>query len=234
MVQSRLDQRAVALGSFPVVLALLTWGIMALIKMPVALQLQGDQQQWFLRSYPLVNLALPPLLVLLPLLILPRHLRGLPAQVTACILMLAGAYYGWSEYSRQTPYGAQYGWDYVLRFADPYMAGGFALGFVAVVFSAKLSLSAGDPFKRAKNREFGDADWMKMDDAARLSPETGRIVVGERYRPDLDSVQEVGFKPSDRATWGKGGSAPLLTFGANFGSTHSLIFAGSGGFKTAP
>ncbi len=57
-------------------------------------------------------------------------------------------------------------------------------------------------------------------------------MVGERYRVDQTRVKEIAFDPADRATWGDGGSAPLLTYKLNFDSTHMMFFAGSGGFKT--
>ena len=41
------------------------------------------------------------------------------------------------------------------------------------------------------------------------------------------------FDPRNPDTWGKGGKAPLLAFDCSFGSTHGLVFAGSGGYKTS-
>ena len=32
--------------------------------------------------------------------------------------------------------------------------------------------------------------------------------------------------------WGKGGKSPLVCFDCGFGSTHGIVFAGSGGYKT--
>ncbi len=40
------------------------------------------------------------------------------------------------------------------------------------------------------------------------------------------------FLPYDRTTWGRGGTAPLLIDPCTEGSGHSLIFAGSGAFKS--
>lgn len=58
------------------------------------------------------------------------------------------------------------------------------------------------------------------------------MVVGEAYRVDLDRTAKVAFDPAKPATWGQGGKAPLLIDPCTEGPTHSLIFAGSGGFKT--
>ena len=63
-------------------------------------------------------------------------------------------------------------------------------------------------------------------------PMHGGIVVGEAYRVDQDTVSRVDFDPRDQRTWGQGGKAPLLIDSCDDGPTHSLIFAGSGGFKT--
>jgi type IV secretion system protein VirD4 len=62
--------------------------------------------------------------------------------------------------------------------------------------------------------------------------EDGGIVVGEAYRVDKDSVASHTFRADDKQSWGAGGKSPLLCFDASFGSTHGLVFAGSGGFKT--
>lgn len=73
---------------------------------------------------------------------------------------------------------------------------------------------------------------MSLNDAKRLFPQTGGIVLGEAFRVDKDTVADRGFRADDPETWGAGGNAPLLCFDASFGSTHGLVFAGSGGFKT--
>ena len=58
------------------------------------------------------------------------------------------------------------------------------------------------------------------------------MVVGERYRVDRDPGAEQSFRADDPETWGTGGKSPLLCFDASFGSSHGIVFAGSGGFKT--
>jgi hypothetical protein len=59
------------------------------------------------------------------------------------------------------------------------------------------------------------------------APPFGGLVVGEAYRVDEDKVAAVAFDPANRATWGKGGKAPLLIDPCASGPTHSLIFAGA-------
>ncbi|MBF9235619.1 Ti-type conjugative transfer system protein TraG [Microvirga alba] len=226
------DFRTIALAGFPVLIALLVWGLTALLWPKIGLRLAGQTQYWFLRILPLVNLSIPPLLTLPPVLLLPRHLRLIPPRSALILFMIAAAYYGYTEYSRLAPYESQFGWNVLLSYIDPLAGSGFVFGLLLVGISARLSMGGGATVKRARKAVLGDADWMTMKEAAERFPETGGIVIGERYRPDLDTVCEVGFNPRDPATWGKGGKAPLLTFDGSVGSTHGLIFAGSGGFKT--
>lgn len=86
---------------------------------------------------------------------------------------------------------------------------------------------------RSKSAAHGDAEWATMKLAGELLPPQGDLILGELYRPDLDpkSTARV-FKPGDPKTWGSGGRKPLMGFNCDFGSTHGLVFSGSGGFKT--
>ena len=82
----------------------------------------------------------------------------------------------------------------------------------------------------------GHAAWMTMKEARRvfsgLAPGYGGVVVGEAYRIDEDRVAGIPFAPRDRRSWGNGGNAALLVDPCTDGPTHSLLFAGAGGFKT--
>ncbi|KSV75637.1 hypothetical protein N185_17505 [Sinorhizobium sp. GW3] len=73
---------------------------------------------------------------------------------------------------------------------------------------------------------------MRRAAAAKLFPEAGGIVIGELYRVDKDHTAALRFLADDPASWGAGGKAPLLCFDGSFGSSHGIVFAGSGGFKT--
>ncbi len=109
-------------------------------------------------------------------------------------------------------------------------AGLFAL---RVALRGNAAFAASEPRRmRGRRAVHGDADWMKMQEAARLFPDAGGIVIGERYRVDRDSVATVAFRADQADTWGAGGRSPLLAFDGNFGSSHGIVFAGSGGFKT--
>ena len=89
---------------------------------------------------------------------------------------------------------------------------------------------------RAATDVHGHARFMTIAEARKLWPgpdaSHGGIVVGEAYSPVDDRVSDVPFDPRNKATWGKGGKAPLLIDPCLDGSTHSLLISGSGGFKT--
>lgn len=108
----------------------------------------------------------------------------------------------------------------------------------AMPFFGKVTGTRGRtaPRIRAQSDNFGHADWLSMKDARRLfpgpDPAHGGLVVGEAYRVDQDRVAGRAFDPADRGSWGTGGKAPLLVDPCRSGSTHALVFAGSGGFKT--
>lgn len=127
----------------------------------------------------------------------------------------------------------------ILNYVDPATVIGATLAAVVGVFAFRVALRGEAAFASAAPRRIqgkrsihGDAEWMALKDARRLFPQTGGIVVGEACRVDKDTVAERGFRANDRETWGVGGKSPLLCFDASFGSTHGLVFAGSGGFKT--
>ncbi|MBA1344925.1 Ti-type conjugative transfer system protein TraG [Rhizobium sp. WYCCWR 11146] len=127
----------------------------------------------------------------------------------------------------------------VLGYADPATMLGASTTFLAGVFALRVAMKGNAAFAKATPRRIagkravhGEADWMKVQEAAKLFPDPGGIVVGERYRVDRDSVAAVSFHADDPSTWGAGGKSPLLCFGGSFGSSHGIVFAGSGGFKT--
>ncbi|MHB1101728.1 MAG: Ti-type conjugative transfer system protein TraG [Devosia sp.] len=127
----------------------------------------------------------------------------------------------------------------IFNYLDPATAVGASIVGVAGVFALRVALRGNAAFASATPRRIhgkrsvhGDAEWMVLKEAKRLFPEAGGIVVGEAYRVDKDTVAERGFRADDAQSWGIGGRSPLLCFDASFGSTHGLVFAGSGGFKT--
>ncbi len=127
----------------------------------------------------------------------------------------------------------------VLAYIDPATMLGAATAFISGMFALRVALRGNAAFATRSPKRItgqravhGEADWMKLPDAARLFPDTGGIVIGERYRVDRDSVGAMPFRADDRQNWGAGGRSPLLCFDGSFGSSHGIVFAGSGGFKT--
>ncbi|TPJ81906.1 Ti-type conjugative transfer system protein TraG [Mesorhizobium sp. B2-5-13] len=139
-----------------------------------------------------------------------------------------------SSFADSVPAGAS-----IMSYVDPATSIGATLATVAGVFALRVAMRGDAAFASAVPRRIhgkrsihGDAEWMAIKDARRLFPEAGGIVVGEAYRVDKDTVAERSFRADDQETWGVGGRSPLLCFDGSFGSTHGLVFAGSGGFKT--
>ena len=127
----------------------------------------------------------------------------------------------------------------VLAYADPATLTGSLAAIGCGLFALRVALSGNAAFAAAAPRRVsgqraihGDAQWMSVGEAARLFPKGGGIVIGERYRVDKDSVADRAFCASEPESWGAGGRAPLLCFDASWGSTHGIVFAGSGGYKT--
>ncbi|AYD05290.1 Ti-type conjugative transfer system protein TraG [Neorhizobium sp. NCHU2750] len=126
-----------------------------------------------------------------------------------------------------------------LSYLDPATMVGAAGALMTGCFASRVAMKGNGAFARpapkrivGKRALHGDADWMRLGDAEKLFPETGGIVVGERYRVDEDETTARPFSANDRTSWGKGGKVPLLCFDGSFGSSHGIVFAGSGGFKT--
>ncbi len=127
----------------------------------------------------------------------------------------------------------------LLTSVDPATGAGVAVATLCGVFALRVALRGNAAFAAPAPRRIrgtravhGEADWMNLPEAARLFPETGGIVVGERWRVDRDAASSEAFHARDPGTWGTGGKAPLLCFDGGFGSSHGIVFAGSGGFKT--
>ena len=140
-------------------------------------------------------------------------------------------------------YGRGYALNDVLHNSDASIVLAGAFGIMMVVGGiASLTRpfpvgSRGKPLlQRARSDNFGHAAWLSMRDAQTLfpgpDPAYGGIVVGEAYRVDEDRVARTAFDPAKRATWGRGGTAPLLIDPCRTGPTHALVLAGSGGYKT--
>lgn len=127
----------------------------------------------------------------------------------------------------------------ILAYVDPATLIGAGAAAMATCFALRVAVVGNAAFAsaepkriRGKRALHGEADWMKLADAEKLFSQTGGIVIGERYRVDRDSIAERSFRADNSETWGSGGKSPLLCFDGSFGSSHGIVFAGSGGFKT--
>ncbi|MBB4299378.1 MULTISPECIES: Ti-type conjugative transfer system protein TraG [Rhizobium] len=127
----------------------------------------------------------------------------------------------------------------VLAYTDPATMVGASAALFSGVFALRVAIKGNAAFAQGrptriggKRAVHGDANWMTMQEAGKLFSDVGGIVVGERYRVDHDSVAAMAFRTDDPPSWGIGGKAPLLCFDGSFGSSHGIVFAGSGGFKT--
>ncbi len=127
----------------------------------------------------------------------------------------------------------------ILSYVDPATMAGATIAMICGGFALRVAMRGNAAFAvatprriRGKRAVHGEADWMSMPAAARLFPDSGGIVIGERYRVGRDSVAGQSFRTEARETWGVGGRSPLLCFDGSFGSSHGVVFAGSGGFKT--
>jgi type IV secretion system protein VirD4 len=200
----------------------------------LATGMTGETQYWFLRASPVPVLLLGPLSGLLTVWALPLHRRRPIAMASLLSFLAVAGFYGLREFVRLAP-SVESGavtWDQALSFLDIVAVMGTVVGFMATAVAARIATVVPAPVKRAKRGTFGDADWLSMSSAAKIFPDDGEIVVGERYRVDKEIVHELPFDPNESSTWGRGGKAPLLTYKQDFDSTHMLFFAGSGGYKT--
>ncbi|WP_156851080.1 Ti-type conjugative transfer system protein TraG [Bartonella refiksaydamii] len=223
-----------ALILMPIVLGSLTIFLVPHLLLFITNGLDDNQIYWYLRSKPLLVLVLVVAVSLLYTLSQKLYLRKKITLVSAVFFGITALYYIGGEIKRLSPYVGQQGitWNYALKFMDSMVVFGVIIGIVLLAIQIMTTSPRNNKVKRAKKGIFGDASWMSLKEAAKIFPANGQIVVGERYRVDQDSVCNIPFSPSNKTTWGKGGTAPLLTFNLDFGSTHMIFFAGSGGYKT--
>ncbi|UWU19565.1 Ti-type conjugative transfer system protein TraG (plasmid) [Rhizobium sullae] len=127
----------------------------------------------------------------------------------------------------------------VLSYLDPPTAIGASVVVFAAFFALRVAIRGNAAFAKTGPRRIGgkraihgEADWMSMAEAGKLFPDAGGIVIGERYCVDQDDVAAMPFRAGEAQSWGTGGKASLLCFDGSFGSSHGIVFAGSGGFKT--
>ena len=185
------------------------------------------------RSWYALRCAVPALVGVLCLPFIALHRRRQVALAVALASFACATLAILLEYQRVDRLRGDIAMGEALRQSDKFVWYGAAFAGL-MGFGAGLTIRRRlRSLRRSSSTLYGKADWMPMKEAAELLPETGGIVIGERYRVDQDDVAELRFDPRNPDTWGKGGKAPLLAFDCSFGSTHGLVFAGSGGYKTS-
>ena len=201
------------------------------------------------RAWPSVALA-GPIVLMLVAVVAERLRTGLRTMAIAGIVGVALATFLTvePEWARLSPYiGRARPFD-IVRAIDfgvflALAVGVLACGIgVAILRGDRVGHHGREGLARAPSDNHGHADWLDMRGARTLFPGPdavyGGIVVGEAYRVDRDRASRGwrgntrSFDPSDKRSWGSGGTAPLLIDPCRTGSTHALVFAGSGGFKT--
>ncbi len=78
-------------------------------------------------------------------------------------------------------------------------------------------------------RVLSDAEWATPDDVRRRFSTEGGIILGELTDPRKNR----DFDAGDRESWGRQGKGRLITLDPGKGNAHSLIFSGSGSYKSS-
>jgi type IV secretion system protein VirD4 len=117
------------------------------------------------------------------------------------------------------------------------LCGGIAVRVVKPRGKLRRPLGGGlKPLETGVSDNHGHAAWPTVADMLRRypgpAPGHGGVVIGEARRIDLEPIKDVPFNSRDRTTWGMGGKAPLIIDDCLSSSPHSLMFVGTGGFKT--
>jgi type IV secretion system protein VirD4 len=145
----------------------------------------------------------------------------------------------WATYALQGD-GSFSEWLYLIGAAAvPTMP---AIAYVRfVVFSqvggVRLPFGRGRAIERGESDNHGHADYMTLSVMQALLPpvpdqDIGGVVVGEADRVDRGPAARMPFDPENRATWGRGGRAPLMIDPCRRGSTHSMVIGGGGTYKS--
>jgi type IV secretion system protein VirD4 len=194
------------------------------------------------RAWPSVALLGPILLMLGAILAYRMQLATRVMPIAGIVgVLVAAALTAWPEYDRLVPYIGRASPVDILGALDLGVLQAVAVGCLAALLGWGLTFQrlrggSGPRLIRGRSDNYGHADWLPIREARRLFPGPdaafGGIVVGEAYRVDQDRVARRACDPADKTSWGQGGSAPLLVDPCRTGSTHALVFAGPGGFKT--
>jgi type IV secretion system protein VirD4 len=147
---------------------------------------------------------------------LDRFAFYLSTMAAGCSSLLTLRY----EFNRLATYHPPNSLFYLIGCTDLFAVVGAVIPLVVCITILRVSSKRRQPqsVKRAASALHGESDWFPIQQAKQWFGKGG-IIIGEAYRPDLQP--------------GSGGTAPLLRYDGQSGSGHVLVFAGSGGYKTA-
>src|SRR5690606_1935981 len=117
-----------------------------------------------LRASPLPALLFGPLAGLLTVWALPMHRRRPVAMASLVGFLSVAGFYALREYGRLAPSveSGAVSWDEALSYLDMVAVFGAVVGFMLVAVAARIATVVPEPFKRARNGIFGNADWLPM------------------------------------------------------------------------
>ena len=149
-----------------------------------------------------------------------RWIVGFPARSLAAeIELLVYGHYAWIPYR-----GA-----WAVTAAVAAVAAVSVLTWYAMVALQWIGDLAAARAPAAPVNKLADAKWASRGEVRRRFSTEGGIVLGETTAPRTSDE----FDPDDPASWGRQGRGNLITLDPSKGNAHSLIFSGSGSYKTA-
>ena len=149
-----------------------------------------------------------------------RWIFGFPARSLAAeIELLAFGHYAWIPYR-----GA-----WAVTAAVAAVAAVSVLTWYAMVALQWIGDLAAARAPAAPVNKLADAKWASRREVRQRFSTEGGIVLGETTAPRKSDE----FDPDDPASWGRQGKGNLITLNPSKGNAHSLIFSGSGSYKTA-
>jgi len=157
------------------------------------------------------------LTVLAAIIAVSYAVEARPALIAAILALAAACAY---QVFVHAPYFSS--WPRLLTPASHLLVGlTFSFGGLKALRRSS-SFSPSENTRRIENGVFGNADFASVAEMRKRFSSDGEVIIAEAYRPKIGG--RFGEKPA--------GKAPLLGDDLRQGSTHGVLIAGSGGFKT--
>ena len=149
-----------------------------------------------------------------------RWIVGYPARSLAAeIELLVQGHFAWSPYR-----GA-----WAVTAAVAAIAAVSILTWYAMLVLQWIGDRAAARAPAAPVAKLADAEWASRAEVLRRYSTDGGIVLGEITDPRGRDQ----FDPDDQESWGRQGKGRLITLDPSKGNAHTLVFSGSGSYKTA-